>query len=173
VLSDDADAVWVVLLELLELVLLELVVDATLLDVLAVLELPSSNWVRSVCSWASRDCRDSNWLVNWSAGVELLLADDAVLLVDEALTELVLVLALVESELPVATAAGCGGGCCSDASSSSSTLDNSVELSLLLVEVEALVALDALDALVASVLVLDVLSPAVRPDRKLMFSSWK
>jgi len=58
VLSDDAEAVWVVLLELVlvELVLLELVVDATLLDVLAVLELPSSNWVRSVCSWASRDC---------------------------------------------------------------------------------------------------------------------
>ena len=65
-LSVEADAVWLVLLELelLELELLELVEDATLLDVLAVLALPSSNWVRSFCSWASRDCRDSSSLVN-------------------------------------------------------------------------------------------------------------
>ena len=97
------------------------------------------------------------------------LVEDAVLLLDEALTELVL--ALVESELPAALApGGGGGGCCREAKSSSSTLDNSLELSLLLAEVEALVALDAL---VASVLVLDTLSLADRPDRKLMFSSWK
>lgn len=105
--------------------------------------------------------------------VELLLADEAVLLVDEALTELALLalLALVEAELAAASAAGGGGGgCCNDASSSSSTLDNSLELSLLLVEEDALVALDAL---VASVLVLEVLSLADRPDRKLMFNSWK
>jgi hypothetical protein len=97
------------------------------------------------------------------------LVEDALLLLDEALTELVL--ALAESELPEPLAPGGGaGGCCSEASSSSSTLDNSVELLLPLAEVEALLALDAL---VASVLVLDVLSPADRPDRKLTFSSWK
>jgi len=77
---------------------------------------------------------------------------------------------LVEVELVSATCGGGGGGCCRLASSSSSTLDNSVELSLLLVEVEALVALDAL---VASEALVDVLSLAERPDRKLMFNSWK
>jgi len=63
-----------------------------------------------------------------------------VLLVDEALTELVLV--LVESELPVPSAPdGGGGGCCSDASSSSSALDNWAELSLLLTD-DALLSVD-------------------------------
>ncbi len=42
-----ADAVWLVPLEL---VLLELLVEATLLAVLAVLALPFSNWVRSFCN---------------------------------------------------------------------------------------------------------------------------
>jgi len=101
--------------------------------------------------------------------LSLLLTVDALLSDDEALTELVL--ALVEVELSPATCCGGGGGgCCRLASSCSSTLANWDELSLLLVEVEALVALDAL---VASVSLADVLSLADRPDRKLMFNSWK
>jgi hypothetical protein len=161
VLSVEAEAVWAVLLEL------ELALEAV---VLAVLLPPFSNWERSACNWASSDC---SWVVNWPAGVEpsLLLALLALLaLLDEALTELVLL--LVESELPAPWAPGGGaGGCCRDASSSSSTLDNSVELSLLLADEDALLADDALDA--SALLALDALSPADRPDRKLMFSSWK
>ena len=113
------------------------------------------------CSWANRA---SSALASSVEVVLALLVEDALLSVELALTELVL--ALVEDELPSAPGGG-GGGCCRSASSCSSTLANWDELSLLLVEVEALVALDAL---VAS---LDVLSLAERPDRKLMFNSWK
>ena len=79
----------------------------------------------------------------------LLLTDDALLSLDEVL--------LWFEALAASVPGGGGGDCCSEASSSSSTLDNSVELSLLLAEVEPL----------------DATSLAGRPDRRLMFSSWK
>jgi hypothetical protein len=78
-------------------------------------------------------------------------------------------LALVELELADVELLAAFAGCCSCASSSSSTLANSVEPLLLVAEVDVLLALDALEL---SVLALDVLS-LDRPDRKLMFSSWK
>jgi hypothetical protein len=49
VLAVEAEAVWVVLLELE----LELVVEAVLLEVPA---LPLSSWLRPACSWAKSDC---------------------------------------------------------------------------------------------------------------------
>lgn len=99
--------------------------------------------------------------------LSLLLTEDALLSVEAALTEPVL--AVLDAEVPSAPGGGGGGGgCCNAANSSSSTLDNCVELSLLLAEVEALVAPEALVVSEA-----DVLSLADRPDRKLMFSSWK
>jgi hypothetical protein len=81
-------------------------------------------------------------------------------------------LALVELELADVEAVllAAFAGCWSCASSSSSTLANSVEPVLPVADVEA--ELLALDALELSVLALDVLS-LDRPDRKLMFSSWK
>lgn len=159
--SVEADAVWLVLVEL------ELELDVAAAVVLALSdelpEVPFSNAVRSVWSWANRDCSSLASVV-------------AAVLVELSLLELAAVdalLALFEAEPSVASLpGGGGGGACSAANRASSALARSVEdaLSLLLVELEALLAL--VDALVPSVLSLDV--PSVeRPERKLMFSSWK
>ncbi len=164
-LSVEADAVWLVLLEVeLEDVAAVAVVPA-LSDELP--EVPFSNAVRSVWSWASRDCSS---LASEVAAVlvELSLLELAVV---DALVALVLELLEAEPSVPSVPGGG-GGGACRAANSASSALARSVEdaLSLLLAEVDALLAL--VDALVPSVLSLDALS-VENPERKLMFSSWK
>jgi hypothetical protein len=153
VLSLDAEAVWLMLDEL----------DA---ELLLLPDDPLCSWLRSFCNWASSDCSlDASW--SGDETLSLLLDDEALLALDDELAEPVLAAAL---------AGGGGGACCcwSVANSSSSTLASSVEVSLLLVELEALVTLEALlDVLEASVLLVPVLLSVDRPCRKLMFSSWK
>lgn len=160
--SVEADAVWLVLLEV-ELDVAAVAVVLALSDELP--DVPFSNAVRSVCSWASKDCSS---LASWVAAVldELSLLELAVV---DALVALVLELSDAELSAGLAPGGG-GGGACSAASKASSAPARSVEvvLSLLLALVDALDAL--VDALVPSVLALDVLS-VESPERKLMFSS--